>query len=739
MIPKDLSFTHVEFSIFLLMIPIFLLLFLSIYSYRQKALNRFASNENLAKILNQRSKKIFVLKVFLFLFGWTFFILALMGPRGNGYYPNRMQNENYDQNLRLKPHDIVFMIDASTSMSVPLSNQTKTRFEFAKEIVDEIISNLQGPSVGLYAFTSVATKMSPVTLDHLFVRMMLREVKINEGGVTGTDFYTSLQSIYEKEFKKKSNKTKTLILLSDGGDTLLETLSGQEKEQLIQKVIDLFQESESIDLRIFTIGIGSKEGLLIPNITYQGNPVYTKLDETLLKPLALKSRGFYIDTTNLTTLQIAAEIKKGLSLDPQYIETQTLSPKQEMIYELFYQFPLILGMICLIFYLFFPNQIHKTLLSLLIFLSMNDQLISNEENSLKLALNYIEATQLEKAKEIFNTLLENEKDPFKKAIIQYNLGTLFLREGKTVEAIQTLQSISLRGSPPPFLTIRVKTHLAIAEYLEALRLLSSQSDLTNKEKAFYLLKSSLSHLNIAIKKKCSLNESKTNACEPEEKDLQLKQSIEMSLSPLEKTFKDSFSEDFTATLFEKKINEIEKQIELLLSSKEKNPKDLLKLMVDEQHEILYFTRHLEDVEKVETSDLLKVKNAEEKLKNLSETYLNLVYTKQRESFQMHECQKKPWNQILPLYHKGYVALLETLILLPIDLQKSVVKEEEVLKFWKEALNESEKEIPKNSSKNSEPVEKPFDHALELLQEMQESDRRQKSDQQSLQEIGERPW
>ena len=201
MIPQDLHYGFFSAYIFLFVVLMLGAQFWFLYHYRKKALYMYSSNENLKKLLTERSKIIYFFKAILFCLSWILITYALMQPQGNGYYPNiaeTKKKDNLKEAFKLKAHDVIFLIDASASMSVHDTISGKSRLEFAKEIADEIASSLKGENAALYAFTSTATKMSPPTPDLFFVRMMLRQLSINEGGVTGTDFLKSLEKIREK-------------------------------------------------------------------------------------------------------------------------------------------------------------------------------------------------------------------------------------------------------------------------------------------------------------------------------------------------------------------------------------------------------------------------------------------------------------------------------------------------------------------------------------------------------------
>src|SRR5690606_21686855 len=113
-----------------------------------------------------------------------------------------------------KAHDVIFLVDASASMSVADMRGGLSRFNYAKEIVDAAISKLQGESVALSAFTSGVTVLSPLTMDYFFVRIMLKQMQINEGDIAGTNLVEAIAVTREQYFPFITPSLKSLIILT---------------------------------------------------------------------------------------------------------------------------------------------------------------------------------------------------------------------------------------------------------------------------------------------------------------------------------------------------------------------------------------------------------------------------------------------------------------------------------------------------------------------------------------------
>lgn len=370
MIPNDLKY-HFPYALYcVLAAPFILILFMRLQGYRRKTVGLFAEKELLASVLMPRASYNFWTKTAAYCFAWVFATLALMQPKGNGRYPLEegsqtaasVRGEEKEAIVQRKAHDVVFLLDASGSMETMDTRTGAARLAFAKEIVDEAISRLRGESVALYAFTSDTTKLSPPTMDYVFVRLMLRDMRINEGDLFGTNLLEAVSDMRAFHFKDRTPKLKTLVILTDGGDTRLEELEGAQREKRIDEMLSLLDDAEENNLRVFTIGMGTGEGKEIPNVLYQGKPVRSSLDEDLLRRISEKGRGSYYFADNWTALNLAeeltrkmGEVKGGLE---EYKVKSGLSPvkgEEDLVYDLFFQIPLGLALLFLAIAVFLPD------------------------------------------------------------------------------------------------------------------------------------------------------------------------------------------------------------------------------------------------------------------------------------------------------------------------------------------------------------------------------------------------
>lgn len=352
---RELFFNWPQAAIlFLLLIPILTAQFFLI-RYRKKQQAAYAPRETLSRLMIPRSFLFTLTKIGGWLLIWGLACVALMEPFGNIRYPSaQAQNPSAESQFKpyFTPHEVIFMVDTSASMGVPDGYDGETRLEEAKIIMEEIVRQLSGQTISLYAFTSELSAVVPPTLDYLFVRLSINELHLDEGDVGGTRFAPTLKSLQQDAFPQPSPKRYSVIMLTDGGDTQLETLKGDAREKENQAILTAISNPLALHLRLFTIGVGSEKPQAIPHVTDGGKPVSSKLEPDILKELAAKERGKFYAAAEWTSWDLAQELKKEIGEDPLIYSGElpperqvTQARQEEAIVDWYYQIPLGLALL----------------------------------------------------------------------------------------------------------------------------------------------------------------------------------------------------------------------------------------------------------------------------------------------------------------------------------------------------------------------------------------------------------
>jgi len=259
-----------------LSIPIILLLEYRKHRSGRKKLRSFLAPEVADKLTATVSPFKKQLKAALLALGIACILLAIARPQA-GYVWQEVQR---------KAIDVVFAIDTSKSM---LAQDIKpNRMERSKLAVLDFLEKMGQDRVGLVAFSGNAFLQCPLTLDYGAFRVSLEALDTGIIPVGGTDIAGAITTA-EKAFKADNNY-KIIVLITDG-------------EDLEQRGIATARAAASRGIRIFTLGVGSPEGELIPitnddgKLDYirdsKGNIVRSRLDAETLQQIAAATSGFY--------------------------------------------------------------------------------------------------------------------------------------------------------------------------------------------------------------------------------------------------------------------------------------------------------------------------------------------------------------------------------------------------------------------------------------------------------------
>ncbi len=246
-----------------------------IRSRHAAAVQRFVSPAMQTVLLPSRPQRKHDLQAAAALLALVCAILALARPQWG------LREERVVQQGR----DVIILLDVSRSM---LANDVHPdRLRRAKADLHDLIDGIQGDRAGLMVFRRSAVMVCPLTTDYAFLKHMLNMVEPDFAPAGSTDIG---RVIYEAidAFDEHTGNHRAMLLISDGED-----LGGM--------ALEAAQAAADNGIRIFTIGIGSREGSRIPDpdsplgfVTFRGEPVITRLEHETLHSIAQITGGAYI-------------------------------------------------------------------------------------------------------------------------------------------------------------------------------------------------------------------------------------------------------------------------------------------------------------------------------------------------------------------------------------------------------------------------------------------------------------
>jgi len=198
--------------------------------------------------------------------------------------------------------DIVVTLDLSGSMrALDLSTQEDvvTRLDAAKRVVEDFIGKREYDRIGLVAFAADAFVVSPLTLNHDWLKRNLQRLELGEIDGKGTAIGTAIGASVNR-LRDHQARSRIVILLTDG-----------ENNSGTLSPIGAAEAAKTLGVKIYTIATGKKGRVPIPQTDRfgrvvrndEGQPIYrggsdiSNYDETELREIATMTGGRFFKAT----------------------------------------------------------------------------------------------------------------------------------------------------------------------------------------------------------------------------------------------------------------------------------------------------------------------------------------------------------------------------------------------------------------------------------------------------------
>jgi len=296
-----------KYFILLLLIPVIWLAYFYMRYWQTRKQKAVADAKLLDKIVREKSRLKPFVKMLMLSLSLLFLITGLTNPKMGTKL----------ETVKRRGVDIVFAIDVSKSMDA--EDIAPSRLEKAKRLVSKIVDNLVSDRIGIIAYAGEAYPLLPITTDYAAAKIFLQNMNTDLVSSQGTaiDDAIDLATTYFDE----DDTNKILVILSDGEDHS-------------QKAVEAAKRAAQQGVTIFSIGIGTKKGSVIPikrngslygyKKDKNGKTVITRLDDKTLKEIAAVTHGKYIDGRN--TKDVVNYISDALKkMDKKEFETTKFS------------------------------------------------------------------------------------------------------------------------------------------------------------------------------------------------------------------------------------------------------------------------------------------------------------------------------------------------------------------------------------------------------------------------------
>ena len=270
------------FFYLLFAIPVVIVLFLLVALWKKRTQKRFADAVLIKKLSPSRSVFKSLLKVLVLCLAIACLSFALVNPK-IGTKLETVKREGVD---------VVFALDVSKSMLA--EDIAPNRIEKSKQLITQIINSLAGDRIGIIGYAGSAFPQVPITTDFASTKLFLSGMNTDMVSSQGTAINEAIR-MAETYYNDEEQTNRVLFIVSDGEDH-----EGSFSE--------IASEANKMGIRIFTIGVGTLQGGLIPikrNGVLQsykrdenGEQVITRLGQETLEDIANAADGEYIDGSN---------------------------------------------------------------------------------------------------------------------------------------------------------------------------------------------------------------------------------------------------------------------------------------------------------------------------------------------------------------------------------------------------------------------------------------------------------
>lgn len=227
--------------------------------------------------------------------------------------------------------DIMLAIDVSGSMQAmdfEIEGERMNRLEVVKKVVEEFVVERPGDRIGMVGFAGRPYMVSPLTLDHDWLKNRLKEVtigRVEDGTAIGSAIASSVNHLRDSDAKSR-----IAILLTDGVNN-----GGAANP------VTAAEAAETLGIKIYTIGAGTEGEAPMPVRDMFGRKrmrmMPVEIDEESLREIAELTGGQYFRATDTDSL-------KSIYDEINQLETTKRTVKKYEDYEELFLFALLPGL-----------------------------------------------------------------------------------------------------------------------------------------------------------------------------------------------------------------------------------------------------------------------------------------------------------------------------------------------------------------------------------------------------------
>ena len=270
-------FAESGYLFLLLLIPVFIIVQTVVLRFRRKRMEKFGDEALVKKLMPSYSRAKVWLRLSFFLLAFFFFVIGISRPQMGAILKEH----------KTRGAEVMIVLDVSNSMLA--EDYSPNRLERAKLAISRVVDKLRDDRIGLVVFAGNSFVQLPITTDYVSAKMFLSSISTGSVPIQGTAIGEAIGTAL-RSFSAQSDRSRAIIVITDG-------------ENHEDDPVAAASQAAEMGVRVFTIGVGSPEGKMIPfEGDYlrdkDGNPVVTRLDEAVLQDVAVAGKGLYVRAGN---------------------------------------------------------------------------------------------------------------------------------------------------------------------------------------------------------------------------------------------------------------------------------------------------------------------------------------------------------------------------------------------------------------------------------------------------------
>jgi Ca-activated chloride channel homolog len=330
------------------------------------------------------------------------------------------------EQISRRGNEVVFAIDTSRSMLTP--DVKPNRLARAKLAIDDMARELDGDGIGIVAFAGSAFLVCPLTLDYGAFHQSLDAIDVHTIPHGGTNIPSAILAA-RTALSRHPGSDRILILVTDG-----ENLEGDA----LAAAKDAVSQG---GLKIYTVGVGTAQGDLIPVPPDQGGGfvrddkgalITSQLDEAGLTAIATATGGAYVHLGDQ-----GEDFESFLRTVFASVTKHDLIYRQQKIYNQRYQWPLAASLITLLASLVVGTRRSRSRQASAVSRTVTVSAASVVMAALLIPMRSESADQANDP-----SAMRDARTP----VVQYNAGTSAYRAGQFSQATQSFQQ-SIKVAP----------------------------------------------------------------------------------------------------------------------------------------------------------------------------------------------------------------------------------------------------------------------------------------------------